>query len=44
MSSICDSNVTSENAICDSDIFNGYQLVECELLVLVFNAYEKKMM
>ncbi|KYN30738.1 hypothetical protein ALC56_14982 [Trachymyrmex septentrionalis] len=31
---------TSENAIRDSDFFNGRQLIDCELLALLFN--EKK--
>ena len=35
------SNIMSENAIRDSD-FNGRQLIDCELLALVFNMYEKK--
>ncbi|KYN36159.1 hypothetical protein ALC56_09496 [Trachymyrmex septentrionalis] len=30
----------SENAIRDSDFFNGRQLIDCELLALLFN--EKK--
>ncbi|KYN18251.1 hypothetical protein ALC57_09444 [Trachymyrmex cornetzi] len=30
------SNIGSKNAIRDSDIFNGHQLVDCELLALVF--------
>jgi len=34
------SNITSENAIRDSDIFNGHQLVDCELLALAFNTYK----
>ncbi|EGI58054.1 hypothetical protein G5I_13866 [Acromyrmex echinatior] len=33
------SNIASENIICDSDIFNGHQLIDCELLALVFNKY-----
>ena len=32
---------TSENAIRDSDFFNGRQLIDCELLASVFNTYEK---
>ena len=32
----------SENAIRDSDFFNGRQLIDCELLASVFNTYEKK--
>ena len=36
------SNIASEDTICDSDIFNGHQLVDCELLALVFNTYKKK--
>ncbi|KYN16368.1 hypothetical protein ALC57_11378 [Trachymyrmex cornetzi] len=36
------SNIVSKNAIRNSDIFNGHQLVDCELLALVFlNTYEK---
>jgi len=35
------SNIASKNAICDSDIFNGYQLIDYELLVLVFSIYKK---
>jgi len=35
-------NITSENTIRDSDIFNEHQLVDCELLALIFNTYEKK--
>ncbi|KYN15057.1 hypothetical protein ALC57_12720 [Trachymyrmex cornetzi] len=36
------SNIASKNAIRDNDIFNGHQLVDCELLALVFlNTYEK---
>ena len=31
------SNIASKNAIRDSDIFNKHQLVDCELLALVFN-------
>ncbi|EGI69765.1 Lipoamide acyltransferase component of branched-chain alpha-keto acid dehydrogenase complex, mitochondrial [Acromyrmex echinatior] len=27
------SNIASENIICDSDIFNGQQLIDCELFV-----------
>ena len=30
------SNIASENAIRDSNIFNGHQLVDCELLALTF--------
>jgi len=36
------SNIASENAIHDSDIFNGHQLVDCELLALAFNTYKKR--
>ena len=36
------SNIASENIICDSDIFNGHQLIDCELLALVFNKYENR--
>ncbi|KYN28327.1 hypothetical protein ALC57_02252 [Trachymyrmex cornetzi] len=36
------SNITSENAIRDSDIFNGYQLIDCELLALVFSTYKNQ--
>ena len=36
------SNIASENIICDSDIFNGQQLIDCELLALVFNKYENR--
>ena len=36
------SNIASENAIRDSDIFNGHQLVDCELLALAFNTYKKR--
>jgi len=36
------SNITSENAIRGSDIFNEHQGVDCELLALVFNTYKKK--
>jgi len=41
---------TSEDAICDSDIFNGHQppiihhnrsSTNCELLILIFNTHEK---
>ncbi|XP_018357063.1 PREDICTED: uncharacterized protein LOC108757158 [Trachymyrmex septentrionalis] len=35
---------TSENAIRDSDFFNGRQLIDCELLASVFNTYEKNTM
>ena len=35
------SNIASKNAIYDSDIFNGYQLIDYELLVLVFSIYKK---
>ena len=38
------SNITSENAIRDSDFFNGRQLIDCELLASVFNTYEKNTM
>jgi len=36
------SNIASENAIRDNDIFNGHQLVDCELLALAFNTYKKR--
>jgi len=36
------SNIASENAIRDGDIFNGHQLVDCELLALAFNTKKKK--
>ena len=36
------SNIASENAIRDSNIFNGHQLVDCELLALAFNTYKKR--
>ncbi|KYN16367.1 hypothetical protein ALC57_11376 [Trachymyrmex cornetzi] len=36
------SNITSENAIRDSDIFNGYQLIDCEQLALVFSTYKNQ--
>ena len=36
------SNIASENAIRDSNIFNGHQLVDCELLTLAFNTYKKR--
>ncbi|KYN26648.1 hypothetical protein ALC57_03978 [Trachymyrmex cornetzi] len=36
------SNIASEDAIRDSNIFNGHQLVDCELLALVFNTHGKK--
>ncbi|KYQ47693.1 hypothetical protein ALC60_13279 [Trachymyrmex zeteki] len=36
------SDISSENAIRDSGVFNGHELVDCELLALVFNTYEKK--
>ena len=35
-------NIASENIICDSDIFNRHQLIDCELLALVFNKYENR--
>ncbi|KYN19392.1 hypothetical protein ALC57_08274, partial [Trachymyrmex cornetzi] len=35
------SNIVSKDAIRDSDIFNRHHLVDCELLALVFNTYEK---
>jgi len=35
------SNIASENAIRNNDIFNGHQL-DCELLALVFNTYKKR--
>jgi len=35
------SNIASEDTIRDSNIFNGHQLVDCEL-TLVFKTYEKK--
>jgi len=38
------SNIASENAIRDSDIFNGHQLVDCELLALAFNTKKKETM
>jgi len=31
------SNIASENVIRDSDIFNGHQFIDCELLALAFN-------
>ena len=34
------SNIAFENIIRDNDIFNGHQLVDCELLALIFNKYE----
>jgi len=36
------SNIACENAIRDSDIFNGHQLVDCDLLALAFNTYKKR--
>ena len=36
------SNIASENNIRDNDIFNEQQLVDCELLALVFNKYENQ--
>ena len=36
------SNIASENVIRDSEIFNGHQLVDCELLALDFNTYKKR--
>ncbi|EGI64142.1 hypothetical protein G5I_07450 [Acromyrmex echinatior] len=36
------SNIASENIIRDSDIFSRHQLVDCELLALVFNKYENR--
>ena len=36
------SNITFEDAIRVSDFFNGRQLIDCELLALIFNTYEKK--
>jgi len=36
------SNIASENAISDSEIFNGHQLVDCELLALAFLIRTKK--
>ena len=41
-SNIRDSNIASRNAIRDSDVFNKHQFVDCELLALVFNMFEKK--
>ena len=38
------SNIVSEDTICDSNMFNKHQLVDCELLALVFNTYEKETM
>ncbi|KYN27502.1 hypothetical protein ALC57_03111 [Trachymyrmex cornetzi] len=35
------SNIASEDAIRNSSSFNGHQLVDCELLALVFNTHEK---
>ncbi|KYN12119.1 hypothetical protein ALC57_15712 [Trachymyrmex cornetzi] len=35
------SNIASEDAIRDSNVFNKYQLVDCELLALIFNTREK---
>ena len=36
------SNIAFENIIRDSNIFNEHQLIDCELLALIFNMYEKK--
>ncbi|KYN12124.1 hypothetical protein ALC57_15717 [Trachymyrmex cornetzi] len=36
------SNIASEDATGDSDIINGHQLVDCELLALIFNTHETK--
>jgi len=36
------SNIASENVIRDSDIFHGHQLVDYELLALVFNTKKKR--
>ncbi|KYN28038.1 hypothetical protein ALC57_02549 [Trachymyrmex cornetzi] len=36
------SNIASEDAIRDSNVFNKHQLVDCELLALIFNTQEKK--
>ena len=36
------SNIAFENTIRDSDIFNKHQLIDCELLNLVFNTCEKQ--
>ncbi|KYN15550.1 hypothetical protein ALC57_12226 [Trachymyrmex cornetzi] len=36
------SNIASEDAIRDSNVFNKHQLVDYELLALIFNTQEKK--
>ena len=36
------SNIASENAICDSDIFNRHQLVDYELLGLAIRFFNIK--